>query len=253
MPYDALGNYVPGDEDLQSTSPLDTVKSEIKKISAQANPMLAPLYLRDIGRIGANMVSPVAAAWTGALGNIQAKGAEFLHRALGDEAAAKEAANRVTPVDAGRFYMPMQTPLGRATEESVGKAFGALHAPPMGPGSGMPGHAPVSPRPMLTPNDLRVIGAEATRVGRQVRDIPTDFQNAQSGLTRIDPITNEPTLGARLQGAAEDVGRIVEQRQSQGLSPVPGVPTAFTPETSMYAVRPQGSRLMTPVVLLHTC
>jgi hypothetical protein len=90
------------------------------------------------------------------------------------------------------------------------------------------------------------MGAEATRVGRQVRDIPSDFANAQSGFTRVDPITNQPTYGAKLQGVAESVGDLAQSRRESGLSLVPGVPDIITPETSMYAVRPKGSRLVTP-------
>ena len=88
--------------------------------------------------------------------------------------------------------------------------------------------------------------SDLTRVGRQIRDIPVDFTNAQAGIQRLDPVTNQPTIGARLQGAAQDVGRVVEQRRMAGESPIPGVPNVLTPETSLYAVRPEDTRLVMP-------
>ena len=103
-------------------------------------------------------------------------------------------------------------------------------------------------RPAFTPNDLRVMGAEATRVGRQVKDIPTDFVNAQSGMQRLDPITGQPTYGVKLQGVAESIGDIAAARRAEGKSLIPGIPDIVTPETSLYAVRPQGSRLVRPTV-----
>jgi hypothetical protein len=264
MPYDELGAYYPGDEPTvdqmqyelakkgQTARPLDKAINSFKQLSSQMNPMLAPLYLRDAGKMLTNMASPIVGAYAGVLGNVQAKGAEQLYRLAGDEASAQEAANRVvrpdSPEQAARFYSPMQTPAGQAVETGVGKAFEALKLPPLGPGSGMPGTAPVSPRPFITPNDVRVMGAEAARVGRQVRDIPTDFQNAQSGFQRIDPITGQPVLGAKIQSGVDRIGDIMEQRKMQGLTPVPGLPAALQPETSMYAVRPSGTRISTPVI-----
>ena len=141
-----------------------------------------------------------------------------------------------------------QTPQGQAILEGVSQVFEPLKLPMMGPGSGMPGTSRISPRPMFTPNDLRVVGAEATRVGRQIGEIPTDFANAQSGLQRIDPVIGQPVLGARIQSGVDRLGDIMEQRRMQGLTPIPGLPAALQPETAMYAVRPQGSRFTTPKI-----
>ena len=99
-------------------------------------------------------------------------------------------------------------------------------------------------RPAFTPNDLRVMGAEATRVGRQIKNIPTDFVNAQSGMQRLDPITGQPTYGAKLQGVAESIGDIMAQRELQGLPPIPGLPASMQPmNPKLYAMRPEGSRV----------
>lgn len=43
MPYDALGYYVPGDEESPpSVSPLQAATQEVKKVATQYNPMLLP-------------------------------------------------------------------------------------------------------------------------------------------------------------------------------------------------------------------
>lgn len=279
MAYDALGNYVPDNEislaqmraqlaqkDSPFVSqipgydkpvpkptparPLDHVPETFKKLASNYNPLMMQLMMRDAGKIGANMVSPFVGAYAGALGNVQAKGAELLYGAMGDEASAQEARDRMVrpdaPEQAAKFYQQPQTPVMRNFEEDLGSVFGAMHLPAAGPGSGLPGSGPMSPRPLVTPNDIRVMGAEATRVGRQVRDIPTDFGNAQSGLQRLDPVTNQPTYGAKLQGVAQDIGDITAGRTAAGKSLIPGVPDILVPETSMYAVRPKGSRLVSP-------
>ena len=88
-------------------------------------------------------------------------------------------------------------------------------------------------RPALTPNDLRVMGAEATRVGRQVKDIPTDFANAQSGMQKLDPSTGKPTLGSRL---GEFDTSMLRAYDAGDIPPV-GL-----------SVRPVGSRLVRPTV-----
>ena len=91
-------------------------------------------------------------------------------------------------------------------------------------------------RPMLTPDDVRVMGGRAVETGREIRNITEDFRNAQSGVMRQNYM-GEPTYGARLQGAADDIGDIMARREMQGLSPIPGIPDAVVPETRMYAVR----------------
>jgi hypothetical protein len=96
------------------------------------------------------------------------------------------------------------------------------------------------------------MGAEAQRVAKQVRDIPTDFKNAQSGLQRIDPVTGKPTLGVKLQGTAESVGDTLERRadariartDTAGMSPLSAAAAALMPDTNMYAVRPVDSRIL---------
>lgn len=260
MPYDALGNYIPGDEPSidqmqyelakkgQAPRPLDKVTEHFKNIVTQFNPIMMPKVMQDVGTIGTNIASTIVSPYADILSNVQASGAAGLHRLAGNEQAALEAEARQRPVTPSGLMREPNLPVAREFEQGLGKAFEASKLPPLGPGSGMPGSAPISPRPMFTPNDLRVVGAEATRVGRQIGEIPTDFANAQSGFQRIDPVTGQPVLGARIQSGVNRLGDIMEQRKMQGLTPIPGLPAALQPETSMYAVRPQGSRLTTPVV-----
>ena len=260
MPYDALGNYIPGDEPTvdqmqyelakkgQAPRPLDKVTEHFKNIVTQFNPIMMPKVMQDVGTMGTNIASTIVSPYADILSNVQASGAAGLHRLAGNEQAALEAEARQRQVTPSGLMREPTLPVVREFEQGLGKAFVASKLPPMGPGSGMPGSAPVSPRPLITPNDVRVLGAEATRVGKQVVDIPTDFVNAQSGFQRIDPVTNQPVMGARIQSGVDRLGDIMEQRKMQGLTPIPGLPAALQPETSMYAVRPQGTRLTTPVV-----
>jgi hypothetical protein len=232
----------------QAPRPLDKVTEHFKNIVTQFNPIMMPKVMQDVGTMGLNMISPLPSIYTDIAHNVQAIGAAGLHRLAGDEQSALEAEARSRPVGTGTLYREPSLPVVREAEQGFGQAFEASKLPPMGPGSGMPGTSRISPRPMFTPNDLRVVGAEATRVGRQIGEIPTDFANAQSGLQRIDPVTGQPVLGARIQSGVDRLGDIMEQRRMQGLTPIPGLPAALQPETNMYAVRPQGSRLTTPVI-----
>jgi len=130
-----------------------------------------------------------------------------------------------------------------APQTPMAQEFAGAIAPYMAELPAYLGHLQTG-RPAFTPNDLRVMGAEATRVGRQVKDIPTDFYNAQSGLQKLDPITGQPTYGAKLQGVADSIGDIMAQREMQGLPPIPGLPASMQPTNpKLYAMRPEGSRV----------
>lgn len=281
MPYDALGNYVPGDEPsidqmqyeltkrgrraddprrIDKPTSLDSAVDTIKNVAKQTvgtaikQGFQARDALGDVGRLGVQF-SPLGviplwqAVGDATLSNVNKLGAESLYRLTGDEENAARVANERANLPsinklAEQYSAPLQmrTPGGQAIQQGVTKfLFDDLKLPPIpiGPrGSGFA--ASGDRRPMLTPNDTRAMMGEASRVATQVRDIPTDFQNAQSGFTRLDPITNKPTYGARLQGAAESVGDTMQRRREQGLNAVPGVPDVFMPETQMYAVRPTG-------------
>lgn len=288
MQYDILGNVIgddgqPSIDQMQyelarngKPSPLDSAVNAIKNVAINNNPLMLRKQgidlAGDVPRVVASGVAPYIAGITQpVVGAYQyaskMPGVLYREKVLGDPQSMQEAATireglpQFAPPGARYNPAPMnqrieaigqavapQTPQGQAVLEGATQVFEPLKLPMMGPGSGLPGTSRISPRPMFTPNDLRVLGAEATRVGRQVGEIPTDFANAQSGLQRIDPVTGQPVLGARIQSGMDRLGDIMEQRRMQGLTPIPGLPAALQPETAMYAVRPQGSRLTTPTL-----
>lgn len=286
--YDALGNVIgddgqPSIDQMQyelarngKPSPLDSAVNAIKNVAINNNPLMLRKQgidlAGDVPRVVASGVAPYIAGITQpVVGAYQyaskMPGVLYRENVLGDPQSMQEAATireglpQFAPPGARYNPAPMnqrieaigqavapQTPQGQAVLEGATQVFEPLKLPMIGPGSGLPGTSRVSPRPLITPNDVRVLGAEATRVGKQVVDIPTDFVNAQSGFQRIDPVTNQPVMGARIQSGVDRLGDIMEQRKMQGLTPIPGLPAVFQPETNMYAIRPQGSRLTTPTL-----
>ena len=95
MPYDALGNYVPGDDGMPSTDqmryeltrngntpqpaqspvqsnrPLDQAIQTLSAVATHANPLMIMKSMQDAGRIATNMASPFVGAYAGTLGNLQ--------------------------------------------------------------------------------------------------------------------------------------------------------------------------------------
>ena len=222
--------------------PLGAAAGNFTELATKFNPLMMAKSMQEAVRT-LNPVTPVAGAWADVAQNVQTAGAEAMYDILGNRQGIAKMQQNYVPVTTGRFYQEPTTQFGKEFESGVTKAMDASKIPAMWP---MAMNQPI--RPPITPNDVRVIGAEATRVGRQVRDIPTDFYNAQSGLQKLDPITGQPTMGAKLQGVAESVGDIAAARRAEGKSLIPGIPDVVTPESSLYAVRPQGSRLVRPVV-----
>ena len=220
--------------------PLGAAAGNFTELATKFNPLMMMKSMQESVRT-LNPVIPVAGAWADVAQNVQTAGAEAMYDILGNRKGIEKMQQNYVPVSTGRFYQEPTTPLGKEFETDVMKAMDASKMPAMWP---MALNQPI--RPPITPNDVRVMGAEATRIGRQVKDIPTDFYNAQSGLQKLDPITGQPTYGAKLQGVAESVGDIATARRAEGKSLIPGIPDVVTPETSLYAVRPQGSRLIKP-------
>ena len=91
-------------------------------------------------------------------------------------------------------------------------------------------------RPLLSPDDVRVMGGRAIETGRELRNVPEDFRAGQEGLRR-ESVFGGPTLGARTQGLFDEIGDVIARREMQGLSPIPGIPDVVSPDTRMYAVR----------------
>jgi hypothetical protein len=92
-------------------------------------------------------------------------------------------------------------------------------------------------RPMLTPDDVRVMGGRVAETGREIRNIPEDFRAGQQGFRRESNVFDGETIGSRAQRVADDLGDVIARREMQGLTPIPGIPDIVSPETRMYAVR----------------
>ena len=218
--------------------PLGAAAGNFTELATKFNPLMMMKSMQESVRT-LNPVIPVAGAWADVAQNVQTAGAEAMYDILGNRKGIEKMQQNYVPVSTGRFYQEPTTPLGKEFETDVMKAMDASKMPAMWP---MALNQPI--RPPITPNDVRVMGAEATRIGRQVKDIPTDFYNAQSGLQKLDPITGQPTYGAKLQGVADSVGDIMAQREMQGLPPIPGLPASMQPTNpKLYAMRPIGSRV----------
>lgn len=104
----------------------------------------------------------------------------------------------------------------------------------------------------INADDVRVLAKRGIETGRELRAIPDDFINAQSGLVRQN-YKGEPTYGARLQGTADDIGDAlarIEARKSEYSTPMSGSVQVFSdmvPDTKMYAVKPTGGQLVKSV------
>lgn len=121
-----------------------------------------------------------------------------------------------------------------AGNELVGKITGSS-MPIVSPGMV---HEPFK----LDPNAGRVLGAQAKMYSNELKDLHTDFANAQSGVKKMNAV-GDYTIGTRLQEAADDIADFAARRKAQGKSPIPGVPQAsvevFGPQ-QMNAVRNTG-------------
>ena len=218
--------------------PLGAAAGNFTELATKYNPLMMLKSMQEAVRT-LNPAIPVAGAWADVAQNIQTAGAEAMYDILGNRKGIEKMQQNYVPVTTGRFYQAPTTPVGKEFESDVIKAMDASKMPAMWP---VALNQPI--RPPITPNDVRVMGAEATRMGRQIKDIPTDFVNAQSGMQRLDPITGQPTYGAKLQGVADSVGDIMAQREMQGLPPIPGLPASMQPTNpKLYAMRPAGSRV----------
>jgi len=102
-------------------------------------------------------------------------------------------------------YQPTN-PASQQMLEDIGSAFTAAKIPPY------IGHMPPA---RISPSDVQVMGARGINAAREIRDIPQDFANAQSGVSRVG-VTGEPTLGTKLQQHAADFGDYLERQESAG-------------------------------------
>jgi hypothetical protein len=207
--------------------PLGAAAGNFTELATKFNPLMMMKSMQESVRT-LNPAIPVAGAWADVAQNVQTAGAEAMYDILGNRQGIEKMQQNYVPVSTGRFYQEPTTQLGKEFESGVTQAMDASKMPPVWP---LAMNQPI--RPPITPNDVRVMGAEATRIGRQVKDIPTDFYNAQSGLQKLDPITGKPTLGSRLGEFDTNMQRAYDA----GDIPPVGL-----------SVRPVGSRLVRPTV-----
>ena len=263
MPYDELGNFYGSDEDLGaleakykkpdlasqipgqvSSSKSDEPKSlRERAVSAltQANPLMAAKSFQDMTKtLVGGAALPVVAPISAGVQYLNALPGNMLRRSRGEEEIKTPSAD-----DLMRKYgeaIAPQTPAGQNFQEGVGKLMETLKVPHAWP------LTPAGPRrPMLTPTDVRVGAGQVKQLAKELRETPADFQAAQSGLKRQN-LYGEDTIGVKAQAAADALGDTLERRKSAGLSTIPGVPQALTPETKLYAVRPKGTRMIQPKV-----
>jgi hypothetical protein len=263
MPYDELGNFYGSDEDLGaleakykkpdlasqipgqvSSSKSDEPKSlRERAVSAltQANPLMMAKSFQDMTKtLVGGAALPVVAPISAGVQALNALPGNMLRRSRGEEEIKTPTADELMR-KYGEAIAP-QTPAGQNFQEGVGKLMETLKVPHAWP------LTPAGPRrPMLTPTDVRVGAGQVKQLAKELRETPADFQAAQSGLKRQN-LYGEDTIGVKAQAAADALGDTLERRKSAGLSTIPGVPQALTPETKLYAVRPKGSRIVQPKV-----
>lgn len=218
--------------------PLGSAAGNFTELATKFNPLMMAKSMREAAGI---VTVPAVAA-------VKGVGESILTSPAGTYTSGKAPAYAE---QVAKQFMEQNAPQTPMTQE-----FAGAIAPYMAELPAYLGHLQTG-RPAFTPNDLRVMGAEATRVGRQVKDIPTDFVNAQSGLQKLDPITGQPTMGARLGQAERGVMQagmqfeksldpIVQDIMAKGgtsadiLAAMAGQP--------LYAMRPEGSRLTSAVI-----
>ena len=171
-------------------------------------------------------------------------GIAYRERVAKDPQSLREAAQMRKDLEAstgegGMFpTQPLQTQGGQAFASNFAKALDTFKVPAAWP------IVPTPTRPMLTGSDIRAMKGNVQNVARQVGDIPIDYRNAQSGFTRMDPVTGQPTVGAKAQALMDDWANISQRRQEVTGTPIFG---SIVPETNMYAVRPdKGTRVIQP-------
>ena len=263
MPYDEQGNFYGSDEDLgaleakyKKPDPVSQIPGqassskpeESKSLRDQAaaalmkyNPLMIQKSMQDVPRtVVGGALLPVVAPVSAGVQALNALPGNLLRRSRGEE-EVKTPTTEELMQKYGQAIAP-KTELGQNFQEGLSKTMDTLKIPsawPMTPGG--------PKRPMLTPTDVRVGAGQIKQLAKELKETPQDFKAAQSGLKRQN-LYGEDTIGVKAQAAADALGDTLERRRASELSPIPGVPGVLTPETSMYAVRPKGSRLVQPKV-----
>jgi flagellar biosynthesis chaperone FliJ len=277
MPYDELGNYIPG-ADAPSIDEMkyELAKKEERRKAATVSDLLDRYVsdpIRGVSTAGSEIIkrlpgADLAQAAMSLGSGIFAMPASVPY-AIGKEvasgnfgqAAGKQVANKsIEEAMRELTYVP-RTEGGKDIMEGIAKAIEVSKLPPY------IGHI-ARARPLLTGDDVRVMGKRAIETGREIAAIPDDFAMAQQGLRR------ESNLGGTTYGAAMgNVARNVEdvtvgnyqrakvrqaaqnapedtvydplrQRREQASVEVYNVPEGAVP---YYAVKPTGGQLIKAV------
>jgi len=231
--------------------PLDAVKATFQDL---ANPFRIVQSMKDAATtLAIKPFVPPAAIISSAVQGLSAAPGIAYRQYLGDPQSMQEAAaiqgSLPTADQLNRQYSQALTPktaAGQTFEEELGKGFDTAKVPhmwPISPRGGMVGNITglEERRPMLSPNDVRVMGAQVAETGRNIAAIPADIRNAQQGITRLTPSGRAP-IGETIFNAAE-----------KGAAPFEGM---LTPESDMSGmfpfqagvIRPFGSTVSQPNV-----
>jgi flagellar biosynthesis chaperone FliJ len=262
MPYDELGNYIPG-ADAPSIDEMkyELAKKEERRKAATVSDLLDRYVsdpIRGVSTAGSEIIkrlpgADLAQAAMSLGSGIFAMPASVPY-AIGKEvasgnfgqAAGKQVANKsIEEAMRELTYVP-RTEGGKDIMEGIAKAIEVSKLPPY------IGHI-ARARPLLTGDDVRVMGKRAIETGREIAAIPDDFAMAQQGLKRESNLGGT-TYGAKLQGAADDIGDVLARqaarRADEGQITRPGSVQVFSnmvPETNLYAVKPTGGQLVKSV------
>ena len=273
--YDALGNYVGDDGTSAGTTPADIAKmratlgANLESRSPLARPKskelqqleaidAKPLTLDDIYlRLTTPLTKPVSRfeSLQRDIASLPQQVADVTNTLFGNPFQMMVR----TPIEAllrgktstpeinallEKNVAPIQTPQGEEFASNVSKAFEASKLPPWPMTGGMAESIIGMPqRRVLAPSDVRALSGDAARLATQLSDVVPDFQAAQTGFQRIDPVTGKPTVGSRLQSLADEWAGVLERRQSIKDEISPFVDVA-SPE--MYAIRKKGTKLIEP-------
>lgn len=269
MPYDALGNYIPGDEpDYTQPKPARGVVPDPTYMQIPT-PNAAYGNVPNIDEMRMALGAMKSAHFKDPLAKTHRRFAELQSDIASLPQQLSDVTNTLlgnpfqmmvrTPIEAmlrgktstpeinallEKNTAPMQTRQGEEFASNVGKAFEASKLPPWPMTGGMAESIIGMPqRRMLAPSDVRALSGDAARLATQLSEVVPDFQAAQTGFQRIDPVTGKPTVGSRLQSLADEWAGVLERRQSIKDEVSPFVDVA-SPE--MYAIRKKGTKLIEP-------
>jgi antitoxin component of RelBE/YafQ-DinJ toxin-antitoxin module len=199
-----------GSMPLRNGSDVPYLASEVSSMSVPAQPKAPPRPTSSATNIvqaladkfGITAIPQSILSLASGIGSIPISSAYGIYKGVtspnfGTQAGVEEGRQASERLQQAMTYEPTSQ-ASKDINESLAKALEASKLPPYI--GGIP-----RARPILTPNDVRVMGANAKRVAGEVGDIKADFVNAQSGIRRQN-IFDEPTLGVKAERVASELG-----------------------------------------------